>query len=151
MKRICLLFFMAIFFTLNGQNSASVKDVIAKGNSVFIEINDINKNTPGALDVFKSYLDSDMWGKWNVVNSKEEADFVCRLNIEKKGMNVMSATSMGARVRVITEILTKDGVSVWKSKKQQGNATIYTGMDALADAMRKAIKRSIKVELYKEK
>lgn len=129
----------------------SVKDVIAKGNSVFIEINDINNNTPGALDVFKSYLASDIWGKWNVVDSKEEADFVCRLNIEKKGMNVMSATSMGARIRVITEIQTKDGVSLWKSKRQQGNATVYTGMDALGDAMRKAIKRSIKVELYKEK
>ena len=62
----------------------------------------------------------------------------------------MSFTSMGARVRVNVEIITPDGKSVWKSKRQQGNVSVYTGGDALSDAMRKVIRRSLKVELYGE-
>lgn len=49
------------------------------------------------------------------------------------------------------EIITPEGKSIWKSKRQQGNVSIYTGGDALSDAMRKVIRRSLKMELYGEK
>lgn len=150
MKTKLLLLFVSLFCILQAQNKPAVKDLIMKGNSVFIEINDINKNTDGAYEAFKKHLLSEEWNRWTLVDSKEKADFVCRLNIEKKGFNMMSATSMGARVRVITEILDNKGGSVWKSKRQQGNVSIYTGGDALSDAMRKVIRRSLTEELYGE-
>ncbi|MFR9541616.1 MAG: hypothetical protein SNH27_06145 [Rikenellaceae bacterium] len=145
----CLLSFVTI--VCFAQSDKKLSSLISSGNKVFIEINDINKNTDGAYDSFKRHLESDEWSRWDLVQSAEEANFVCRLNIEKKGFNIMSATSSGARVRVVTEILTPLGDSIWKSKRQQGNVSIYTGGDALSDAMRKVIRRSLTVELYGEK
>ena len=104
-----------------------------------------------AYESFKKHLLGDEWNRWNLVDNKNDANFICRLVIDKKGFNIMSAKSMGARVRVVTQILNKDGVCVWKSKSQQGNVSVYTAGDALSDAMRKVIRRSIKEELYGEK
>lgn len=146
-----LLLFCLSLFALQAQKNAPAKELIATGNSVYIEVNDINKNTTGAYEAFKKHLLGSEWNRWTLVENKEQANFICRLNIEKKGMNLLSAASMGARVRVITEILKPDGTSVWKSKRQQGNVSPYTGGDALSDAMRKVIRRSLKVELYGEK
>lgn len=151
MKNVYLLLTTLAFCFPSALNAQSAQELISKGNSVYIEINDIKKNTGGAYDSFKRHLLSDEWNRWNLVDSKEEADYICRLNIDKKGLNVMSMTSSGARVRVIAEILTPDGKSVWKSKRQQGNVSVFTGGDALSDAMRKVIRRSLKVELYGEK
>ena len=140
-----------VITTLNAQENKKIQELIATGNSVFIEVVDINKNTNGAYDSFKKHLLDEEWNRWVLVDSVKQANFICRLNIEKKGFNFFSAKSMGARVRVITEILTPEGKSVWKSKLQQGNVSAYTGGDALSDAMRKVIRRSLTKELYREK
>ena len=150
-KIVCIFVLILSIYSLRAQELSSVKDLIKDGNLVFIEVVDVNQNTPEAYDSFRRHLMGKEWNRWVLVDSKAQADFVCRLNIEKKGFNIMSATSSGARVRVITEILTKDGKSIWKSKRQQGNVSLYTGGDALSDAMRKVIRRSLKIELYGEK
>lgn len=151
MKRFYLLTLFFLSFILNATYAQSVKELIDSGNSVFIEVVDKKDNTKGAYDSFIHHLKGEEWNRWNIVESKDKADFICKLNIDKKGFNIMSFTSMGARVRVVTEILNKDGKSVWKSKQQQGNVSAYTGGDALSDAMRKVIRRSLKQELYGER
>ena len=152
MRKLYLLITLSILIVtnLNAQKIEDIQDLIASGNSVFIEVVDINKNTDGAYDSFVKHLLGEEWNRWVLVKSQDQADFICRLNIEKKGFNFFSFTSMGARVRVITEILTPDSKQVWKSKRQQGNVSPYTGGDALSDAMRKTIRRSLKEELYGE-
>ncbi|MFR9651513.1 MAG: hypothetical protein SNG35_05765 [Rikenellaceae bacterium] len=140
-----------ITFVSFAQKSKDVTALISSGNRVFIEINDVKGNTDGAYDSFVRHLNSNEWGRWDLVENVGDANFVCRLNIDKKGFNIASCTSYGARVQVITEILTTDGRSVWKSKKQQGNVSVYTGGDALSDAMRKVIRRSLQQELYGKK
>ncbi|MEG1587957.1 MAG: hypothetical protein RSB32_01895 [Mucinivorans sp.] len=143
-----LLILISSITTLQAQN---VKELLSKGNDVFIEVVDKNKNTDGAYESFKRHLLGEEWNRWVLVENKDAANFICRLVIEKKGFNVMSFTSYGARVRTVVEIVTPEGKSIWKSKRQQGNVTLYTGGDALSDAMRKVIRRSLKVELYGEK
>lgn len=152
MKKIYLLLILiSSITTLQAQNLTAFKELLSNGNQVFIEVVDKNKNTNGALESFKKHLLGEEWNRWVLVDNKEEANFICRLLIEKKGFNLMSFTSMGARVRTVVEILTPEGKSVWESKRQQGNVSVYTGGDALSDAMRKVIRRSLKVELYGEK
>lgn len=152
MKQTFLVILAILSFSYSVQAQRSAVDaLISSGNKVFIEVNDINKNTDGACDSFKKHLQSSEWNRWELVDEKSDANFVCRLNVEKLGFNIMSARSYGARVRVTTEVLTIDGVSVWKSKKQQGNVSEFTKFDALSDAMRKVIRRSLPKELYNEK
>ena len=149
MKKIYCVILCSFLFITQTVFAQSVKELINSGNAVFIEINDINNNTDGAYESFKKHLLGEEWNRWTLVDSKEDANFICRLNIEKKGFSMLS-TSYGARVVVITEILTTDNRSVWKSKKQQGNGSVYTAGNALADAMRKVIRRSLTKELYRE-
>ncbi len=152
MKKIFLLILVILSFGFSAQAQRKAVDaLISSGNKVFIEVNDIKKNADGAYDLFKNYLLSDEWNRWELVDEKSDANFVCRINVEKLGYNIMSVRSYGARVRVITEVLTIDGVSVWKSKKQQGNVSEFTKFDALSDAMRKVVRRSLPKELYNEK
>lgn len=151
MKKIYLLLILiSSITTLQAQNLTAFKELLSNGNQVFIEVVDKNKNTNGALESFKKHLLGEEWNRWVLVDNKEGANFICRLIVEKKGFNLMSFTSYGARVRTVVEVLDLEGKSVWKSKRQQGNVSIYTGGDALSDAMRKVIRRSLKVELYEE-
>ena len=152
MKKIYLLIVMSLILitSVGAQGNENTKKLIASGNSVFIEVVDTKNNTAGAYDSFKKHLLGEEWNRWVLVDSKDKANFICRITINKKGFNFFSFTSIGARVRVITEILTPDGKSVWKSKRQQGNVSTFTKGDALSDAMRKIIRRSLTEELYGE-
>lgn len=145
-----LLILISSITTLQAQDLSEVKELLSNGNEVFVEVVDKNKNTDGAYESFKKHLLGEEWNRWVLVENKEAANFICRLVIEKKGFNMMSFNSYGARVRTVVEIITPEGKSIWKSKRQQGNVSIYTGGDALSDAMRKVIRRSLKVELYGE-
>lgn len=91
-----------------------------------------------------------MWNRWTLVEKKESADFILKVSVEKKGVNLLSMASDGARIRVITEVCNLKGQSLWKSKRYQGNASIFTGFSALDDAMRKMIRRALGDELLKK-
>lgn len=93
-----LLILISSITTLQAQGLSNVKELLSKGNEVFVEVVDKNKNTDGAYESFKSHLLGDEWNRWVLVENKESANFICRLIIEKKGFNLMSFTSYGARV-----------------------------------------------------
>lgn len=67
--------------------------------------------------------------------------------VEKKGLNPMSFSSDGARVRVKAEIYDPERHLLWKSQRYQGNATLFTGFGALEDAMRKLVRKALGKEL----
>lgn len=146
-----LLFICAFFMTTVtlAQNSKDVTALISSGNNVFIEIIDKKENIENEDKVFRNYLDdSSEWGRWVVVESKDEADFMCRLTLEKKGSGF--SLSLGARVAAFIEIINKEGKVVWKSKTYTGQSNEFTGFNSLADAMRKIVRKAIKKDLYNE-
>ncbi len=129
-----------------------VKDVISKGNNVYIEVIDIRDNIKeDEHKVFVDHLmDKEEWNRWNIVDSKEKANFICKLSLEKRGSSKSGILSAGSWVNAIAEILTVNGDKVWESKKHRGNSSEFTGFNALNDAMRKIVRRALTKELYGE-
>lgn len=146
MKKIFLLLITVFSVTFTYANTENVEELIAKGNKVFVEVIDVKNNIKEEQEMFVEYLNGDEWGKWDLVENKEDADFVCKLTLEKKGAGV--SFSVGARVEGYVEICTVDDKNVWTSKKQKGNTNEFTGYNALKDIMRKVIRRSLTKELY---
>lgn len=146
MKKLFLLLISIFSIVSTYANDDNVQELIAKGNKVYAELVDVKDNIKGAEEMFIEYLNSDEWGKWELVENKEDADFVCKLTLLKKGSGF--SLSYGARVEGYVEILTTDDQVVWKSKKQMGNTNEFTGFNALKDVMRKVMRRSLTKELY---
>lgn len=121
--------------------------MVAEGNKAYVEFVDVKKNIPEAQNAINTALTGEEWNRWTLVEKKELADFILKVSVEKKGVNLLSMASDGARIRVITEVCNLKGQSLWKSKRYQGNASIFTGFAALDDAMRKMVRRALGDEL----
>ena len=150
MKKISvLLMAMCLFFTGMAQEK-NLKALVADGNKAYVDFVDVKGNIPQAKEAIVKALQGAEWNRWQLVDAKENADFILKVSVEKKGMNIMSMTSDGARIRVITEVMSIDGKPLWKSKEYQGNASMFTGYAALEDAMRKMVRRALGDELMKK-
>ncbi len=150
MKKITLLLIalcLAIHIKAQGE---TLKELVAEGNKAYVELVDVKKNIPEAQEAIHNILVGEEWNRWQLVDSKEEADFILKVSVEKKGVNLLSLASDGARVRVIAEVSDLNGKRLWKSKRYQGNASIFTGFSALDDAMRKLVRRALKKGLLEE-
>ena len=140
-----LLFALCLFSTLfTYANDNAVNELMSQGNKVFIEVVNNKKNIDGGYDSFIEHLSAEEWNKWDLVETKDNANFICRLTLTKR--KVMGSV----RVDAIASILTIDGTEVWVSEKHTGMATLFTGFDALSDAMRKIIRRALSDELCEE-
>ena len=149
MKKV-ILFFALCMITITSVYAGNddVKQLIDKGNKAFIIVIDTNDNIDNEYNLFVKMLTSKEWNKWDLVEKKEDADFVCTLILKKKGAGF--SMSYGKRVDATVEISSVDGVKVWESKKHTGNTNEFTGFNALADVMRKITRRALTDELYKE-
>ncbi len=130
----------------NAKVSEEVKVLISSGNSVYVEVIDVNNSIDDEYNIFLEYLNGDEWTKWNITESKDSANYTCRLTLEKKKAGF--SMSYGARVAAYIEILDTNEKLVWISEVQTGNSNEFTGFNAMADAMRKTIRRSLKEQLY---
>lgn len=147
MKTVLVLFITLCCSLSIWAQEKSLKDLVAKGNKVYVEFVDVKKNIPEAEKAIEQALLGEEWNLWSLVNTKNEADFTLKVSVEKKGMNILSMTSDGARVRVIAEVQNLENKTLWKSKRYQGNASMFTGFSAIDDAMRKLIRRALNDEL----
>lgn len=143
----CVLAFLGILLGLNifAQKNKDIVTLLSSGNNVFVEVVDLTQSIDNEVEIFTKYLNGPEWGFWNIVDSKDDSNFICRLTLEKKGANM---NSLGARIVAIVEIYNVSGEKVWVCKKQTGNSSQFTGFNAMPDAMRKVIRRSLTVELY---
>ncbi len=148
-KLIFFLLFVCVSWRLTAQEK-SLQELVAKGNKAYVEFVDVKHNIPEAKDAINKALLGPEWNYWELVDSKDKADFILKVSVEKKGMNIMSMTSDGARIRVIAQVLSVNEKSLWKSKQYQGNASMFTGYAALEDAMRKMVRRALGEELMKQ-
>lgn len=148
MKKITfLLLFFCITSIANAQN---LQDIVAQGKKAYIAFVDVKNNIPEAKSAIKNALLGNEWNRWIIVDSLENANFILKVLVEKKGMNIMSFKSSGARIRIRVEVLTLDNKKLWSSKLYQGNASLYTGFSALEDATNKMIRRALSDELLKQ-
>lgn len=147
MKTFLILFITLCCSLSMWAQEKSLKDLVTKGNKVYIEFVDVKKNIPEAEKAIETALLGEEWNLWSLVSTKDEADFTLKVSVEKKGMNILSMASDGARVRVIAEVQNLENKTLWKSKQYQGNASIFTGFSAIDDAMRKLIRRALNDEL----
>ncbi len=146
MKKFYLLLLLVI--TSSSLFADELKPLLASGNKVYVEVVDVKDNIEDEYNYFVKHLnDKEEWGKWKIVDSKEAADFICKLIVEKKGSSIMS---YGARVFAYIEILDLSGKSIWVSEQHKGNSNEFTGFNAHGDAMRKIVRKAIKEELYNE-
>ena len=150
MKRtIFTIILLNLAYLINAQEK-TLKELIAEGNKAYVEFIDVKKNIPEAQNAINTALKGEEWNRWTLVEKKESAEFILKVSVDKKGVNLLSMASDGARIRVITEVCNLKGQSLWKSKRYQGNASIFTGFSALDDAMRKMIRRALGDELLKK-
>lgn len=147
MKKLLILFFATILSLNMVAQERLLKDLVAEGNKAYIDFVDVKNNIPEAKESINNILLSKEWNRWALVDSKDKADFILKVFVEKKGMNILSMASDGARIRIIAEIYNIENKSLWKSKRYQGNASLFTGFAALDDAMRKLVRRALSDEL----
>lgn len=147
MKKLLILFFATILSLNMVAQERLLKDLVAEGNKAYIDFVDVKNNIPEAKESINNILLSKEWNRWALVDSKDKADFILKVSVEKKGMNILSMASDGARIRIIAEIYNIENKSLWKSKRYQGNASLFTGFAALDDAMRKLVRRALSDEL----
>lgn len=146
--KIFLTLFLTVCLSLNiAAQEKSLKELVANGNKAYVEFVDVKNNIPEAKEAINKALLGEEWNQWILSESKEDADFILKVSVEKKGMNLLSMASDGARIRVIAEVLSLNGKTLWKSKRYQGNASMFTGFAALDDAMRKLVRRALSDEL----
>jgi len=129
---------------MNAQNNLG--KLTAEGNKAFVELVDVNRNVPEAKAAINKALLGDDWNRWKLVSEKDSADFILKVSVEKKGWSLLSSSD-GARVVVFAEVLNLNGISLWKSKRYQGNAKLITGYSALSDAIRKLVRKALYVEM----
>ncbi|MDL2320644.1 hypothetical protein LJC45_05890 [Alistipes sp. OttesenSCG-928-B03] len=147
MNRLVLLLTFALLCSASGVSAQNINEITAKGKKAYLEIKILKGEISDARTRAYEHLTGDEWNEWEMVDSPEESDFTIRLVFEKKGMNIMSMRSMGARVRVTAEIADREGKVLWRSKQYQGNVSEFTGFNALSDAMRKIVRRALRDEL----
>ncbi|MFT4024134.1 MAG: hypothetical protein QM664_10170 [Flavihumibacter sp.] len=147
-KIVFFLSLVLVSWQLTAQEK-SLKELVAKGNKAYVEFVDVKHNIPEAKEAINKALLGPEWNYWELVDAKDKADFILKVSVEKKGMNIMSMTSDGARIRVTTQVLSPNEKPLWKSKEYQGNASMFTGFAALEDAMRKMVRRALGEELMK--
>lgn len=148
-KIIFILLSLCLTYTMNAQEK-KLKELVAEGNKAYVEFIDVKKNIPEAKDAINNILQGEEWNRWTLVDKEDQADFILKVSVEKKGMNILSMASDGARIRVTAEICNMKHKSLWKSKRYQGNASMFTGFAALDDAMRKLVRRALGEELIKK-
>lgn len=148
-KLILCLIICCCYLTMSAQGK-SLKELVSPESKAYIEFIDVKKNIPEAKEAINKALQGEEWNHWTLTESKEDATFILKVSVEKKGMNPLSFASDGARVRVIAEILDMENKTLWKSKRYQGNASVFTGFSALDDAMRKLVRRALGEELMKK-
>ena len=88
MKKITLLLIalcLAIHIKAQGE---TLKELVAEGNKAYVEFVDVKKNIPEAQEAIHNILVGEEWNRWQLVDSKEEADFILKVSVEKKGLPV---------------------------------------------------------------
>lgn len=143
-RTILILITICFSICMNAQNNLG--KLTAEGNKAFVELVDVNRNVPEAKAAINKALLGDDWNRWKLVSEKDSADFILKVSVEKKGWSLLSSSD-GARVVVFAEVLNLNGISLWKSKRYQGNAKLITGYSALSDAIRKLVRKALYVEM----
>ena len=147
MRKVILVLLLCMLTAISVYASNDdVKRLINKGNKAFVIVVDTNADIDDEHNLFVKMLMSDEWNRWELVEKKEAADFICTLVLKKKGAGF--SLSDGKRVDATLVIYSVDGSKVWESKKYTGNANMYTGFNSLADVMRKITRRALTDELY---
>jgi hypothetical protein len=140
MKRLLILFLLLVSVLVNATDLTNLTDT----SSVYVEVEEIgDKEIEYAETDLYDILQSDEWGKWILADTKEDAEFILKVTLEKKG-NWFS----GVKVFLVGELFDSDSNLLWKSSKFKGNVTAFTGYNALGDVLRKFVRRGLKKELF---
>lgn len=131
MKRIPLLILIFCYNILPAQNGMP-----EKGKTVFIEA--------GSSDDAKKIVSytrdrlSD-WGYWKLTNHKKEAGVVLKLEIRTHGG--VTWTSWGGKsVEITATMESKDGETLWRSKRYKSSPNGANGFNAAEAAVNKLVK-----------
>ena len=90
MKRtIFTIILLNLAYLINAQEK-TLKELIAEGNKVYVEFIDVKKNIPEAQNAINTALKGEEWNRWTLVEKKESADFILKVSVEKKGVNLLS-------------------------------------------------------------
>lgn len=147
MKKIVLLFTALICSFHMYAQELTLAELTAPGKRVFVEFIDVNKNIQDGSAPILNALQGPECNRWTVVSERSEADFILRINMDKKGPGL--SNSWGARMFMTPSILSLDGQELWRGKIQKGNANGFTGFNSQEDVARKLVRRSLGEELLK--
>lgn len=112
------------------------KENLDKGKKVFVEAGSSDDAKKVASYTRDRLSD---WGYWKITENKKEADFVLKLEIGTHGG--VTWTSWGGKSVQVTAIMeTKDGKSLWQSKKYKSSPNGSNNFNSANAAVNKLVK-----------
>ena len=118
--------------------NAPLKDLVADGNNVYIEMDDPTNSFDEKDAFIREYMRQ--YTKWNLVESKEEADFILLVEVHK--------TESFSRVHSATpSICRPDGTVVWIGRTQRAAPVIQNGFVAVRGVSKDIVKEALMEDL----
>ena len=118
--------------------NAPLKDLVADGNNVYIEMDDPTNSFYEKDAFIREYMRQ--YTKWNLVESKEEADFILLVEVHK--------TESFSRVHSATpSICRPDGTVVWKGRTQRAAPVIQNGFLAVRGVSKDLVREGLMEDL----
>lgn len=114
----------------------TIDDLTQKENKIFLEIDtqDIQGFYEIVFEEFKK------WNYWEIVDKRDEAEFILQLKTIKKGAG---GFSWAPRIKVQAFIRMPNNQLLWTSDDYQGNSNAFSGFSAKKDVINKLIYKGI--------